>query len=413
MVVIGAKEAADPYHDWHRAREIEEAGALLVRPDGYVAWRHASPVWDEEEAVHLLQAAIGAVLSNDAAVVVDSPTCQRETTWPTPRTRTRKPKAAPVERDLAIRMFEVMALMRAVEDRMVTMYRQGELLGSLYTGHWHEAIAVGTASALRPTDVLAPLHRDLGAHLWRGMEPWQVMASFMGKATSPTGGRDGTLHYGRLDLNIINPVSHIPNNYPVATGAAFALKYRGTDGVAMAYCGDGSSSRGDFHEALNMAAVQSLPCVFVVENNQYAYSTPLTLTTAATDFASKAVAYGMPGAQVDGIDVFAVHEAAAAAVARARAGDGPSLIEAVTMRMHGHAEHDPADYVPAELHETWAKRDPVEECAARLIELGFLDADGVAAVREQARATALEHRDKALGMPMPEPDDEEDRVYAC
>jgi TPP-dependent pyruvate/acetoin dehydrogenase alpha subunit len=234
-----------------------------------------------------------------------------------------------VERDLAIRMFEVMALTRAVEDRMVTMYRQGELLGSLYTGHWHEAIAVGTASALRPTDVLAPLHRDLGAHLWRGLEPWEVMASFMGKATSPTGGRDGTLHYGRLDLNIINPVSHIPNNYPVATGAAFAQKYRGTDGVA-----------------------------------------------------------------------------------RAHAGDGPSLIEAVTMRMHGHAEHDPADYVPAELHETWAKRDPVQECAARLTELGYLDADGVAAVREQARATALEHRGKVLGMPMPEPDDEEGRVYA-
>jgi TPP-dependent pyruvate/acetoin dehydrogenase alpha subunit len=202
-----------------------------------------------------------------------------------------------VERDLAIRMFEVMALTRAVEDRMVTMYRQGELLGSLYTGHWHEAIAVGTASALRPTDVLAPLHRDLGAHLCRG-----------------------------LDLNIINPVSHIPNNYPVATGAAFAQKYRGTDGVAMAYCGDGASSRGDFHEALNLAAVQSLPVVFVVENNQYAYSTPLTLTTAATDFASKAVAYGMPGTQVDGIDVFAVHEAAAAAAARARGLFSPHTI---------------------------------------------------------------------------------------
>ena len=290
--------------------------------------------------------------------------------------------------------------------------RQGELLGSLYTGHWHEAIAVGTAAALRPTDVLAPLHRDLGAHLWRGLEPWQVMASFMGKAASPTGGRDGTLHYGRLDLNIINPVSHIPNNYPVATGAAFAFKYRGTDGVAMAYCGDGATSRGDFHEALNLAAVQRLPCVFIVENNQYAYSTPLTLTTAAVDFASKAVAYGMPGVHVDGIDVFAVHEAADSAVARARAGDGPSLIEAVTMRMHGHAEHDPADYVPSELAETWAKRDPVQECGARLVEMGFLDEEGVAAVQAQAREIALEHRNKVLDMPMPEPDDEEGRVYA-
>ena len=199
------------------------------------------------------------------------------------------------------------------------------------------------------------------------------MASFMGKATGPTGGRDGTLHYGRPDLNILNPVSHIPDNYPVATGAAFAFKYRGTDGVAMAYCGDGSTGSGDFHEALNIAAVQALPCIFIVENNQYAYSTPLALTSVSRDIATKAVAYGMPGERVDGIDLFAVHEATARAVARARAGEGPSLIETVTMRMHGHAEHDPADYVPREMMEEWARRDPVEECASRLIELSFLD----------------------------------------
>ena len=118
-------------------------------------------------------------------------------------------------------------LTRAVEDRMVAMYQGGDLLGSLYTGHWHEAISVGAASTLRPDDYMAPIHRDLGAHLWRGMEPWQVMASFMGKATSPTGGRDGTLHYGRLDLGIYNLPSHIPANFPVATGMAFAAKYRG------------------------------------------------------------------------------------------------------------------------------------------------------------------------------------------
>jgi pyruvate dehydrogenase E1 component alpha subunit len=158
--------------------------------------------------------------------------------------------------------------------------------------------------------------------------------------------------------------------------------------------------------------VQRLPCVFIVENNQYSYSTPLTLTTASADFASKAVAYGIPGEKVDGIDVFAVHDAAVNAIARARAGDGPSLIEAVTMRMHGHAEHDPADYVPRELIDLWAKRDPVEETGARLVELGFLDSDAVTAVRAQARKTALEHRNKVLGMPMPEPDHEEGRVYA-
>jgi TPP-dependent pyruvate/acetoin dehydrogenase alpha subunit len=328
------------------------------------------------------------------------------------KTRTSKPAPKTVDRDLAVRIFEVMALQRAVEDRMVSMYRQGELLGSLYTGHWHEAIAVGAAAALRPDDVLAPLHRDLGAHLWRGMESWQVMASFMGKATSPTGGRDGTLHYGRLDLNIINPVSHIPNSLPVATGAAFALKYRGTDRVSLAYCGDGATGNGGFHEALNLAAVLRLPVIFVIENNHFAYSTPLRLTSTATDFAAKAVAYGIPGEKVDGTDMFAVYDAASRAVARARNGEGPSLIEAVTMRMHGHAEHDPADYVPRELLEEWAKRDPVEQAAAELIELGYLDADGVAEIKGTARKQALEARARALTEPMPDPSTVEEGVYA-
>jgi TPP-dependent pyruvate/acetoin dehydrogenase alpha subunit len=328
------------------------------------------------------------------------------------KTRTSKPAPKTVDRDLAVRIFEVMALQRAVEDRMVSMYRQGELLGSLYTGHWHEAIAVGAAAALRPDDVLAPLHRDLGAHLWRGMESWQVMASFMGKATSPTGGRDGTLHYGRLDLNIINPVSHIPNSLPVATGAAFALKYRGTDRVSLAYCGDGATGNGGFHEALNLAAVLRLPVIFVIENNQFAYSTPLRLTSTATDFAAKAVAYGIPGEKVDGTDMFAVYDATSRAVARARNGEGPSLIEAVTMRMHGHAEHDPADYVPRELLEEWAKRDPVEQAAAELIELGYLDADGVAEIKGTARNQALEARARALTEPMPDPSTVEEGVYA-
>jgi pyruvate dehydrogenase E1 component alpha subunit len=291
------------------------------------------------------------------------------------------------------------------------MYRQGEMLGSVYTGHWHEAIAVGSAAALRDDDFLCPVHRDLGAHLWRGMEPWQVMASFLGKATAPTGGRDGTLHYGRMDLHTYNLPSHIPDNYPVATGGAFAFKYRGEDRVAMAYCGDGSTSRGDFHEAINIAAVMDLPCVFIVENNQFAYSTPLRLQSR-TDFASKAAAYGIPGEKVDGTDVVAVYEASKRAVDRARAGEGPTLIEAVTMRMHGHAEHDPADYVPPELFEEWAKKDPVELFAARLQEWEYATAEDIVAMRDEARRIGIEARKKSLSDPMPQPDNEEERVYA-
>ncbi len=323
-------------------------------------------------------------------------------------------RAPLAERDpeLLRRIHRVMVLTRAVEDRMVAMYKGGDLLGSLYTGHWHEAISVGAASTLRPDDYLAPIHRDLGAHLWRGMEPWQVMASFMGKATSPTGGRDGTLHYGRLDLGVYNLPSHIPANFPVATGMAFAAKYRGEDRVCLAFCGDGSTSRADFHEALTLASVQKLPNIFVIENNQYAYSTPVRLTSASADFATKAVAYGMPGLKVDGSDALAVHDAAAEAVARARAGEGPSLIEGVTMRMHGHAEHDPADYVPKELYEEWSKKDPVELFENVLLDAGVIDADTVKQVRVDARQAAIAARRKALADPMPDPSTVEEGVYA-
>jgi pyruvate dehydrogenase E1 component alpha subunit len=334
-------------------------------------------------------------------------------------TRTRRKPEAPAgtaiaDRDpvLLRRIHEVMVLTRAVEDRMVAMYKGGDLLGSLYTGHWHEAISVGAASTLRTDDYMAPIHRDLGAHLWRGMEPWQVMASFMGKATSPTGGRDGTLHYGRLDLGIYNLPSHIPANFPVATGMAFASKYRGQDRVCLAFCGDGSTSRADFHESLTMASVLKLPNVFVIENNQFAYSTPLRMQSNSETFAIKAVAYGIPGVTVDGTDALAVHDAVAEGVARARAGEGPSIVEGVTMRMHGHAEHDPADYVPKDMYDEWSKKDPVELFENVLIDAGVLDGDAAKKVREDARQLAIAARRKALADPMPEPSGIEDGVYA-
>jgi TPP-dependent pyruvate/acetoin dehydrogenase alpha subunit len=335
-----------------------------------------------------------------------------------PTTRARRKtvsKGDPVEsrdKQLLLRIYETMLMTRAVEDRMVSMYRSGDLLGSLYTGHWHEAISVGTASALRQDDFLAPIHRDLGAHLWRGMDPAQVMASFMGKATSPTHGRDGTLHYGRLDLNIYNLPSHIPDNYPVALGFAFAFQYREQDGVSLAYCGDGSTSEGNFHESLNIAAAMKLPAIFVVENNQYAYSTPVRLQSAVKEYAVKAQAYGMPGVTVDGTDVLAVYDATSEAVARARAGEGPSLIEGVTMRMHGHAEHDPADYVPREMLEEWQKRDPVALFENVLLEHGVIDEETASKTREAARQKAIEARKKALADPLPDPATVEQGVYA-
>ena len=239
-----------------------------------------------------------------------------------------------------------------------------------------------------------------------------MMASFMGKATSPTGGRDGTLHYGRLDLGIYNLPSHIPANFPVATGMAFAAKYRGEDRVCLAFCGDGSTSRADFHESLTMASVLKLPNVFVIENNQFAYSTPLRLQSTSETSRSRRSRYGIPGVKVDGTDALAVHDAVAEAVARARAGEGPSIVEGVTMRMHGHAEHDPADYVPKEMYDEWSQEGPGRAVRERADRGRRLDADAAKKVREDARQAAIAARRKALADPMPEPSNVEDGVYA-
>jgi TPP-dependent pyruvate/acetoin dehydrogenase alpha subunit len=314
--------------------------------------------------------------------------------------------------DFIKKLYEGMVKARAFEDRMSSMYRSGDLLGSYYSGNYHEAISVGMIGAMTDDDYLCPLHRDVGAHLWRGMPPEQIMASFMGKEISPTGGRDGTLHFGRLDLNTYNPPSHIPANFPVATGMAFASQYRGENRVTAAVCGDGSTSRADFHESVNIASVLKLPVIFMIQNNQWAYSTPLNLQSQSANFAMKAVAYGMPGIKCDGTDVVAVYDAMREAVERARAGGGPTIIEAVTMRMHGHAEHDSADYVPSEMLEEWAKKDPVDLIEKRLIEAGIISVEDAQATRDEAHKWAIASRAIAIKAKMPDPANIEDGVFA-
>lgn len=314
--------------------------------------------------------------------------------------------------ELLKKLYDGVVKARAFEDRMHSMYRAGDLLGSYYSGNWHEAISVGTMAAMEERDYYCPLHRDVGGHLMRGMPPEQIMGSFMGKSIAPTGGRDGTLHYGRLDLNTYNPPSHIPANYPVATGMAFAAKYRGEDRVAVAICGDGSTSRADFHESVNIAGAMQLPAVFQVQNNQIAMGTKLSMQTNSGSFAIKAAAYGIPGIKCDGTDVIAVYDAMKEAIDRARAGGGPTLVEAVTMRMHGHAEHDGAEYVDPALKEEWGKRDPVELYEKRLIEAGVISEEEAAETREAARKWAIAARKIAITAPMPDPTNIEEGVYA-
>ena len=304
-------------------------------------------------------------------------------------------------------------LTRAVEDRMVAMYRGGDLLGSLYTGHWHEAISVGAASTLRPDDYLAPIHRDLGAHLWRGMEPWQVMASFMGKATSPTGGRDGTLHYGRLDLNIYNLPSHIPANFPVATGMAFAAKYRGEDRVCLAFCGDGSTSRADFHEALTIASVLKLPNIFVIENNQYAYSTP-----AAADLELGDVRRPRRSRTGSRASRWTAPTCWPCTTRSPRRSRGPVR---ATGRRSSRASRCACTATPSTTRPTTSSRSSTRSTPRRTrsscsrtccSSAGVIDDDTAKQVREDARQVAIAARRKALADPMPDPSNIEDGVYA-
>jgi TPP-dependent pyruvate/acetoin dehydrogenase alpha subunit len=295
-------------------------------------------------------------------------------------------------------LLRAMLLMRGIEERAMSLYRQGKVPGSFYDGYGQEAVSAGAAFAMSPEDRLCILHRDLAAHLIRGVSPARIFSQYMGRAAGISQGRDGNVHFGDRELGCVAMVSMLPDMMLVATGMAMAFKLRGERRCALTWFGDGSTSRGDFHEAMNWAGVQKLPVVFVLENNQYAYSTPLE-KQFAVDPVERAAAYGFVGVTVDGNDVEAMFEATRAARERAIDGGGPTLIEAVTMRMHGHAAHDDMKYVPLEQVEKWRKRDPIERQEARLRSAG-VDVDALrASVAEEIEAAAAE----ALAGPMPDP----------
>jgi pyruvate dehydrogenase E1 component alpha subunit len=303
-------------------------------------------------------------------------------------------------------LLRAMLLMRGLEERAMSLYRQGKVPGSFYDGYGQEAVSAGAAFAMAPEDRLCILHRDLAAHIVRGVTPARVLAQYLGRATGITGGRDGNIHFGDRELGCVGMVSMLPDMMLVAAGMAMAFKLRGERRCAITWFGDGSTSRGDFHEAMNWAGVQKLPVIFVLENNQYAYSTPLD-KQFAVDPVERAAAYGFAGLTVDGNDVEAVFEATRDARERALAGDGPTLIEAVTMRMHGHAAHDDMKYVPKEQVEEWRKRDPVDRQVLRLASSG-VDVDALRAeVKGLIDAAAAE----ALAAPMPDPATALDGVF--
>jgi TPP-dependent pyruvate/acetoin dehydrogenase alpha subunit len=301
-------------------------------------------------------------------------------------------------------LYYWMRLTRTLEERLVALYRQTKVVGGLFRSLGQEADAVGSTYALERRDVMSPLIRNLGSMLVKGATPLEVLRQYMAKGDSPTRGRELNIHFGDLDRGFIGQISPLGDMVPVMSGVTLTFKMRGEDRVGLVYAGDGATSTGAFHEGINFAAVQRCPLVVIVENNRYAYSTPTEKQTAARQFVDKAVGYGVPGEQADGNDVLAVYDVTKSAVDRARQGGGVTLIELLTYRRKGHAEHDNQSYVPAGEIERWAAdNDPIARYHAQLTgELGFdqteLDAVDARVRREVDDATEIAERS-----PMPEP----------
>jgi TPP-dependent pyruvate/acetoin dehydrogenase alpha subunit len=309
-------------------------------------------------------------------------------------------------------LYYYMRLNRAVEDMMVKLFRQNKIVGGLYSSLGQEAISVGTAYALEKKDWLAPMIRNIGALLVKGVPPRDIFMQHMAKYDSPTKGKDGTSHFGDLDnLHIVSPISMLGDLIPVMAGVAIAGRYLGQKIVAMTWIGDGGSSTGVFHEGLNFAATQKAPFVLILENNLWAYSTPVRKQVPLANLADRAKAYGIDSYIVDGNDVVAVYTTAREAVERARAGEGPILIEAKTFRRMGHAQHDPAEYVPKEMRAYWEARDPIALYEKFLIGEKVLDAANKKQIEEKIDTLLAGEREFAENSPMPPAELAETGVY--
>ncbi len=319
-----------------------------------------------------------------------------------------------LNRDQLLALYRWMRLTRTLEERLVALYRQTKVVGGLFRSLGQEACAVGSAFALERTDVMAPLIRNLGSMLVKGATPVEILRQYMAKGDSPTRGRELNIHFGDVtDRHFIGQISHLGDMVPVMAGVTLTFRLRGEPRVGLVYVGDGATSTGSFHEGINFAAVQRCPLVVVVENNGYAYSTPTSQQTAARQLVDKAIGYGVPGVRADGNDVLEVYATTRAAIDHARAGGGVTLIEFITYRRKGHAEHDNQHYVPAGEIERWAAaNDPVDRYVARLTgEFGF-DAAALSSIDDAVRQTVDQATDEADASPACDGPDALRGVYA-
>jgi pyruvate dehydrogenase E1 component alpha subunit/2-oxoisovalerate dehydrogenase E1 component alpha subunit len=316
--------------------------------------------------------------------------------------------ASRLTRDQKIELYYWMRLTRSLEERLVNLYRQTKVVGGLFRSLGQEADAVGSAFALDKAkgDVLSPLIRNMGAMLVRGAQPTEIIRQYMAKGDSPTRGRELNIHFGGPERGFIGQISHLGDMVPVMAGVTLSFKMRGEDRVGLVYVGDGATSTGAFHEGINFAAVQRCPLVVIVENNGYAYSTPTKKQTAAERFVDKAIGYGIPGERADGNDVLASYDVTKRAVDRARRGEGVTLIELMTYRRKGHAEHDNQSYVPDGEIDRWAsENDPLDRYVRRLTDEERVKPAELEAIDTRVQREIDEATDVAEQSPMPEPTD--------
>ena len=319
-----------------------------------------------------------------------------------------------LDRERLLAMFRHMLLTRGIEERGNLLFKAGKLPGSYYTGRGNEAASVGAASAMGDHDVASPLHRNMGVHVTRGVDLAAIFCQFMGRSGGATGGRDSNLRTNDMTSGrgLLAGVSHLPAMIPAITGIALAFQLRQEPRVAIGWCGDGAAARGDMHEAMNLAGVRQLPIVYVIDNNQYAYSTPNRLSFACERLADRGPAYGFEGIVVDGTDVLTVYREAARAIEKARAGEGPTLLELITLRMEGHAVHDDAAYVPGALFDEFSARDPLGRFRAWLQINHDFGEHELGEIEAEVRATIERGVAEAEASPPPDPGTVLDGVYA-
>jgi pyruvate dehydrogenase E1 component alpha subunit len=316
-----------------------------------------------------------------------------------------------IEKEKLLWMYEKMRTIRAFEEKVAELFAAGKIPGFVHLYIGEEAVAVGVCANLRDDDYITSTHRGHGHLIAKGGDLKLMMAELFGKKTGYCKGKGGSMHIADLDLGILGANGIVGGGLPIAAGAALAAKYQGTDRVVACFFGDGAANQGTFHEALNMASIWNLPVIFVCENNHYAISLHQHKHMHVTDIAERAKAYDIPGVVVDGNDVIAVYEAAEAAVKRARAGEGPTLIECKTYRHRGHFEGDPMVYRPKEEAEEWKKRDPIPRFEAKLLEMGILTPADIARIQEEIKAKVEEAVRFAEESPYPEPAEVLQDVY--